>query len=330
VSVREASTGGSAPGGEAADEAGPEVAKEVDVHRPNSADISTSLEAEGRSIVERLGGEWQRNGGMCRCPAHDDRTPSLSVRPGARRLLFHCFAGCETGRVIRALNALRLLGPERGTDGGEAGRASADIDRRNGCAAARLWAAARPIERSPAEAYLRSRGLALAASDLHYHPRIPYGRGALAIFRPAMLAAVRDGAGLAGVHRTFLDPRTATLADLPLPKRALGRLGQGAVRLRPPQHGLLGWAEGIENAMAATLLTGIGCWATLGTERFARVALPAGVSRLILFLDNDPGGRRAEKLAREAHQGSGVEIEARYPRHAGADWNDVLLGGSRA
>jgi hypothetical protein len=89
---------------------------------------------------------------------------------------------------------------------------------------------------------------------------------------------------------------------------------------------LLGWAEGIENAIAATLLTGIPCWATLGTERFARVAPPSSVRRLILFPDNDQGGRRAEKLARETHAGSGVRIEARYPRRAGADWNDVLLG----
>lgn len=300
------------------------------MHRPNNADILASLEAEGRDIVERLGGEWQRNGGMCRCPAHDDRTPSLSVRPGARQLLFHCFAGCETRNVIRALGALRLLGPERRADAEETGRTPADVDRRNGGAAARLWAAARPIERSPAETYLRRRGLALSVSNLRYHPRTPYGRGALAIFRPAMLAAARDGAGLVGVHRTFLDPRGAALADLPLPKRALGRLGQGAVRLRPPRDGLLGWAEGIENAMAAILLTGTPCWATLGTERFARVALPAGVKRLILFLDNDPGGRRAETLAREAHRGFDVEIEARYPRRAGADWNDVLLERARA
>lgn len=307
-------------------ETGLGVAKEAGVQRPNSANNLTSLEAEGRDIVERLGGEWQRNGGLCRCPAHDDRTPSLSVRPGARRLLFHCFAGCETRKVIRALAALRLLAPGRSQDVGEAAHApAAGSDNRNGGAAARLWATARPLERSPAEAYLRSRGLDLAASDLRYHPRTPYGRGALAIFRPAMLAAVRDGAGLVGVHRTFLDPHSARLADLPLPKRALGRLGQGAVRLGPPRDDALGWAEGIENALAATQLSGTACWATLGTERFARVALPAGVRRLILFLDNDAGGRRAEKLARDSHQGSAVEIEARYPRHAGADWNDVLL-----
>ena len=284
-----------------------------------------SLEEEGRALVERLGGRWTARGGLCRCPTHDDRTPSLSVRPGERRLLFHCFAGCETGKVIRALRALRLLGEELVIEGRETARDPADPGRRNRGAATRLWAAARPIGKSPAEAYLRSRGLALPASDLRYHPRTPYGRGTQVIFRPAMLAAVRDTSGLVAVHRTFLDLASATLADLPVPKRALGRLGQGAVRLRPPERGALGWAEGIENALAAILLTGIPCWATLGTERFARVALPACVKRLILFLDNDAGGRRAERLAREAHCGAAVELEARYPDAAGADWNDMLL-----
>ena len=284
-----------------------------------------SLEEEGQALVQRLGGRWTSSGGMCRCPAHDDRTPSLSVRVGDRRLLFHCFAGCQTGNVIRALVAQRLLGTELRAGNVEAALAAADPGPRNRGAATRLWSAARSIQRSPAEGYLRRRGLGLEASDLRYHPGTPYGRGAQAIFRPAMIAAIRDESGLVAIHRTFLDPRSAMLADLPVPKRALGRLGQGAVRLSPPDDGVLAWAEGIETAIAATQLSGIPCWATLGTERFGRVALPSSVRRLILFLDNDAGGRRAEKLAREAHPGTAAEIEARYPRAAGADWNDVLL-----
>ena len=302
----------------------PDGARESDLPRPHNITRFPLLDARGRKIVERLGGEWRQAGGMCRCPAHDDRTPSLSVRIGERRLLFHCFAGCETGKVIRALSALQLLGRDLLADGDETTHAPADPGRHNRGAAARLWAAARPIARSPAEVYLRGRGLRLSASDLRYHPRTPYGRGTQAIFLPAMLAAVRDESGLVAVHRTFLDP-SAKLADLAVPKRALGRLGQGAVRLRPPHDGMLGCAEGIETALAATLLTGIPCWATLGTERFARVALPASARRLILFLDNDSGGRRAERLARDAQAGAGVELEARYPDAAGADWNDVLL-----
>lgn len=292
-------------------------------------DAFPSLEAQGREIVERLGGEWQRGGRMCRCPAHDDRTPSLSVRVGERRLLFHCFAGCDTRNVIRALGARRLASQERAAGADEPVQTPADPGRRNRGAAVRLWADARQIHGSPAEAYLLGRGLAAAASDLRYHPRTPYGRGAQAIFRPAMLAAVRDDSGLVAVHRTFLDLAPARLADLPVPKRALGRLGQGAVRLHPSHGRMLGLAEGVETALAVTKLTGVPCWATLGTERFAYVAMPASVTQLVLFLDNDAGGRRAEKLAREAHRGTGVEIEARCPQTPGADWNDVLLNTPR-
>jgi hypothetical protein len=40
----------------------------------------------------------------CRCPAHEDRDPSLSVCEGAdRRALVHCFAGCDPGDVVQAL-----------------------------------------------------------------------------------------------------------------------------------------------------------------------------------------------------------------------------------
>jgi hypothetical protein len=60
------------------------------------------------------------------------------------------------------------------------------------------------------------------------------------------------------------------------------------------------------------------------------VALPAGVERLILFLDADTGGRRAEQLARDTLRGTSVEIEARNPGRACADWNDLLLSAQRA
>ncbi len=286
---------------------------------------SSSLDRRGRAIVERLGGDWRPAGGMCRCPCHDDRTPSLSVRPGARQLLFHCFAGCETARVIRALGVLGLSQPDGpGTGAGSAGPL-AQPEKDNHAAAARLWSESHPLAGSPAEAYLASRGLAMLAPDLRFHPRTPSGRGPEAIFRPALLAAVQDGTGFVAVHRTFVDPKMPRLAELPIPKRALGTLGRGSVRLRPPKGGVLGLAEGIESAISAALLTGVPCWAALGNERFGRVELPGGLRRIILFLDNDSGGRRAEVLARKTFRDVAIEIEARFPREPGADWNDVLL-----
>jgi hypothetical protein len=42
--------------------------------------------------------------GMAQCPAHDDRSPSLSIGIGERgQLIFHCFAGCPRDQVLQAL-----------------------------------------------------------------------------------------------------------------------------------------------------------------------------------------------------------------------------------
>ncbi|WP_457667705.1 CHC2 zinc finger domain-containing protein [Thiolapillus sp.] len=38
------------------------------------------------------------------CPVHDDRSPSLSIRLTADRILLHCFAGCPAEDVLSALN----------------------------------------------------------------------------------------------------------------------------------------------------------------------------------------------------------------------------------
>ncbi len=41
---------------------------------------------------------------VARCPAHDDRSPSLAVKGcDDGRVLLHCFAGCETEDVLSAV-----------------------------------------------------------------------------------------------------------------------------------------------------------------------------------------------------------------------------------
>ena len=280
-----------------------------------------SVAREGQWLVERLDGRWGPNGGMCRCPAHDDRTPSLSVRPGRTRLLLHCFAGCDARAILRALEADRLLEAGKGFASSPALRRDAGSGK---AAALRLWDEARSIAGTPASAYLASRGLAAMPADLRFHPRAPHGPSPLTQFRPSLIAAIRDEAGLVAVHRTFLRPDGRGLADLSHPRRGLGRFSTGAVRLGGPAA-RLGLAEGIETALSATALFGMPCWATLGTERFGRIALPADVRELHLFLDHDAGGRRAERLAREAYRRV-PRIESHVPERPGDDWNDVLRG----
>src|SRR5438132_8660441 len=55
-------------------------------------------------LLSRLDGVRKSGRGyMTRCPAHDDRSPSLSVREGERGLLVTCFAGCSLADICAAL-----------------------------------------------------------------------------------------------------------------------------------------------------------------------------------------------------------------------------------
>jgi hypothetical protein len=39
-----------------------------------------------------------------KCPAHEDRSPSLSIRDRDGKILIHCFSGCDQKAVIAALH----------------------------------------------------------------------------------------------------------------------------------------------------------------------------------------------------------------------------------
>ena len=53
---------------------------------------------------------------LARCPTHDDRRPSLSIREcDDGRVLLHCFAGCAVDDVVAAVGLkLEDLFPDRG------------------------------------------------------------------------------------------------------------------------------------------------------------------------------------------------------------------------
>src|SRR5437764_432456 len=60
-----------------------------------------------------LGAVKARTGWMARCPAHDDRSPSLSLKLAQDgRLLLYCFAGCTVHDIVTRLGlSLRDLFP---------------------------------------------------------------------------------------------------------------------------------------------------------------------------------------------------------------------------
>ncbi|QZD88647.1 toprim domain-containing protein [Qipengyuania aurantiaca] len=259
---------------------------------------------------------------MACCPAHDDRTPSLGVSLGRQAILFHCFAGCDQQSVLAALAREGFEAPALFSASAITNEPVPTSTRKPSAAALRIWRDAQPLRASPAKAYLESRGILAASPALRFHPRTPLGPKGCTRFLPAMIAAVSLDEGPIAVHRTFLSGNAK--ADFDKPKRALGALGEAAVRLFAPASGKLGLAEGIESAISAYALTGIPVWATLGNERFGLVSVPEGVTELHLFVDHDAGGKLAASRGLAAYARDGRTIHVRKPSSRDTDWNDEL------
>lgn len=280
------------------------------------ARLPLDAELRAKAIVEKLGGVWRGTRGECRCPAHDDGSPSLSVRLGDTAILFHCFAGCTTAEVMKALQRQRLH--DRAALAMPEGKPKRDMS----ALAARLWKASVPIAGTLGEDYLLARGLAGPfPRSLRFNPATILGSGPTKRAMPAMIAAVENDEGVIAVQRTFLDPADVLHKPIAKPKVSLGLLGTAAIRLAPATDEL-GLAEGIEDALSASAWFGTPTWALAGVERLAFVAIPEKVRRVIVYADR---GRAAERLldkARDHLTGNGRELITMVPdRHD--DWNDA-------
>lgn len=282
------------------------------------------LAAIASDLVKKLDGTWNGDHGMCRCPAHDDHHPSLSIRLGDVALLFKCFAGCDRHDILRAIRRIdgdalaRRSVPEPSRWQDE--RADAWLRQR----ACELWMNTQPLPCTQADAYLRQRGLTTSSPALRYCHVTPFGRGRAVRFRPALIAAVFEGCTLFAVQRTFLEigkPRRAR--DLGNPRRMLGRPMGGAVMLAPEGQ-TLGLAEGVETALSAMTILGIPVWATLGSERMDRITIPARVTHLVLLPDRDRAGGRGAAKALDAYNRPGLTVEVVWPPLGFKDWNDAL------
>ena len=261
-------------------------------------------------LVGALRGKWHGYAALCRCPAHADRTASLSLRQGRTSILVHCFAGCNPEDVLRELDRIR---PGR--------RFDPPIPARSGSRGNinRLWSEGLPIEGTLGKRYLRGRGLSPEFADLLFHPRCPCGPAPRTRFLPALLVGVRENAKLCAIQRIFLDPATGRYTE----KMMIGSPSAGTWRGRPATD-TLALAEGFETAAAFMQIHGIPCWSPLGAWRLDRVELPASVRTLIIAEDNDSEGRRAARKAWAAYRPLGLTLRRMPPPAGFADWNKVV------
>ena len=281
------------------------------------------------AIAKALGGRKAGAGWTARCPAHDDRTPSLSLTDTQDgKVLVRCHAGCEQERVIAALRGRGLWG-ESGPRSSPwtarrepVAREPDDDDAKRTERALAIWQFSKPSPETSVAAYLASRGLRLPSSNaLRFHAAMKHPSGG---FWPAMVALVTngtDGAPVA-IHRTFLARDGGGKAPVDPQKMMLGPCRGGAVRLAE-QGEVLMVGEGIETCLAAMQASGHPAWAALSTSGLRALDLPKDVRDVIVLADGDVAGEAAARncALRWKREGRRVRI-ARPPK--GLDFNDML------
>lgn len=290
-------------------------------------------EPDAREIVAALKGKWHGGYGTCRCPAHDDSSPSLSVTAKHGGIvLVHCHAGCDGKDVIRALRD-RGLWPDREERAHPSYHQTVDMplkpeqpdeaELRRMKFARYVWDGSVPIGGTIAETYLRRAryiGCWLPPT-LRFNPRLQHT--VETSYHPCIVAAVQDGLGhVTGIQRIYLRPDGEHKANLSPAKAGLGPMRDGAVRLGR-KGPLMGIAEGIETALSAAERFSLPVWASLGAGRLKSLWLPEECTQVVIFADNgDIGLKRAEEAV-EAYQRQGLDAFIEAPPEEFKDWNDV-------
>lgn len=283
------------------------------------------------TIAKALCGRKVGGGWMARCPAHDDREPSLAICDADEgKVLVRCHAGCEQERVIKTLRSLGLWtdnGPRscsRSNSSSVAGRVPDPDDTKRREVALAIWQSAMPADGSLVETYLAARGLRLPPpTTLRFHTGLKHPSGGI---WPAMVGLVSrgfDDTPLA-IHRTFLARDGSGKAPVDPQRMMLGPCRGGAVRLAAPGDMLM-VGEGVETCLAAMMASGHPAWAALSTSGLRALDLPGDVRDVIVLADGDePGEAAAQGCAcRWKREGRRVRI-ARAQQ--GMDFNDMLLG----
>lgn len=206
-----------------------------------------------------------------------------------------------------------------------------------------LWNRGKPIQGTLAERYLRDHRKIEGdlSHDLKYLPQFRdkhYGNN-----YPCLMAAARSPEGnITAVQLTFLDPQTASKANIETPKKSYGILKGSAVTLqedktypRPRVGGeqtgnlnLLFIAEGVETALSlkSAGLKGT-IKASLGLSNIKRLVPESSHTRIVICADHDavdsPATQSLEKSI-IALKEKGFSVTVIKPNKLHEDFNDVL------
>jgi hypothetical protein len=277
-------------------------------------------------LTGRLGGRWHGSYGEARCPVHDDRSPSLTIRDGERAPLVKCHRGCDPRHVV---TVLRNTGhwpavADKLSLTSAADRRDREEETRRYLLS--IWREARPLAGTPAETYLRERGLREFPPTLRFSVLKHTDTG---LMLPAMVAAVQaPDRSICGLHRTYLRMDGAGKAPVSKPRKMLGRYMRGAIRLAAAEAEMA-IGEGIETCLSYMQATGIPTWAAICAGNMTAIELPPIVRIVHLLVDLDPAGEEAAQAAAARLAREGRKVNLARPT-AGKDFNDALRGGRHA
>ncbi|SFM76606.1 DUF7146 domain-containing protein [Shimia aestuarii] len=235
---------------------------------------------------------------------------------------FRGWTFAEAAKAVREVLGEARVEPRRTAKAGASNK-----DLRN-----QLWQQSHRVRAGDAtEVYLKARGLVLqhVSADLRTCPRCWFGKDARGQkqFFPAMIAMVRDKLGKpVTLHRTYLF--NGAKAPVAYPRKLMpGSVPAGsAVRLCDPGP-VLGIAEGIETALAASELFGVPVWAALTANRLSTWEPPSEAKEIIIYADNDLSGtgqKAAETLRMRMYE-LGLAVHIELPKETGTDWADGWL-----
>src|SRR5262245_56129096 len=124
---------------------------------------------QAETIAERLGARRVRDGWIARCPAHEDRHPSLSIGEGADgRVLLKCHAGCTATAIVAAMD-LHERDLFNHAGGGGIATGGNPLEQSNGLTLAEYVRA-----KHLPEGFLRDLGLAQISLSARPAVRMPY------------------------------------------------------------------------------------------------------------------------------------------------------------
>jgi len=147
---------------------------------------------------------------------------------------------------------------------------------------------------------------------------------------PALLGAVVDGDDqLIGLQRVFLADGGRSKARMQKPKRSLGRVKGGALRINSDADSFgdeLILTEGPEDGLSLAQELEAEVWVTLGTAMMPFIDYPPRIVSIVIAGQNDVAGRAAVEQAEEELAERGFATRTMWPAEGYKDWNDQLRG----